>query len=100
MAKIRVSGLSHTVRVCNFDEPSKPHKHHYGLRAQQEEWECMQQQYKRNIQGLGRESLQILAKIQALATDYPPDKNHVDAWEDVPDPEDSTHTAHVILESW
>ncbi|KAG6892203.1 hypothetical protein C0992_001520, partial [Termitomyces sp. T32_za158] len=122
MGKIRGSGISRVVRVRNLSGPSNARKYNYGLLAQQRERELAQQRYEQSIQGalngfafvrmlslsigLGPESLQILAEIQASAsvtTDNPPDMMNDDspgAWEDVPGPEDLvTHTARDIIDS-
>ncbi|KAG6898878.1 hypothetical protein C0993_003272, partial [Termitomyces sp. T159_Od127] len=106
MGKIRGSGISRVVRVRNLSGPSNAWKYNYGLLAQQQEWELAKQRYEQSIQGLGLESLQILAKIQASAsvtTDNTPDVMNDDfpgAWKDIPGPEDLvTHTARDIIDS-
>ncbi|KAG6881434.1 hypothetical protein C0992_001082 [Termitomyces sp. T32_za158] len=110
MGRIRGKGISRVVRVRNLDGPKRARRNnHYGMEALREERQRAQERYERNIQGLGAESLQILAEIQGGAT--PEDTHHganiiddsPDAWEDevLPSlPEESlAYAARDILDS-
>ncbi|KAG6876186.1 hypothetical protein C0992_000548 [Termitomyces sp. T32_za158] len=108
MGRQRGTGISRHVRMRNLDLPTKKiHNNRYGISALRRERERAHERYEQNIQGLGGESLRVLAEIQGN-TSLDPDTEMNDAapesndWEDViPDvPEESlAYAARDMLDS-
>ncbi|KAG6874102.1 hypothetical protein C0992_008124 [Termitomyces sp. T32_za158] len=93
MGKLKASGVSCKFRIKNLEVPQKNGRsHRLGLNDFQRERERAQDRYEQNIQGLSKETRQILAEIWGSSTSegtFPVDDNNnqPDGWEDEPMPD-------------